>query len=339
MEKSRKTRRPFFHSLLPQKGDSKKRVFYKLLSLVSILMFFGCVCWLSYEFLLQPRLEDNSQDEIRNVYRPVLSSAQSGSRSGAQSSASAVASQTQDRLAALKAINPDIVGWITVPNTVIDLPVVQASASDPEFYLTHDYWKTRSSYGCVFADYRSPVGSPDSKSIVLYGHHLLSGRMFTQLEKYKSLDFYQTSPLIFFDTGEGSSEWIIFSVFLANTLPQQGTPFDYTKSRFPDDSDYLNFVYQLRIRSLYNTGVSFNAQDKILLLSTCSYEFKDFRQVVAARKVRDGEDVSGASSHAASNPKVLYPDCWYEKRGGTKPVWPATYEEGKKENLLSWQEN
>ncbi len=309
-----------------RKETGKRKKFYRAVSLAAAAAFFLCVCWLAFEFLVQPRLEDRSQDELREAYRSGISSAPSG------------APGKPDRLGALKKISPDLAGWITVPRTGIDLPVVQAAASAPEFYLTHDYRGQASSYGCVFAGCRAPVGDSDSRSVILYGHSLLSGRMFTRLKDYKSLDFYKTSPLIFFDTGKGPEKWIILSVFVTNTLPEQGKPFDYTKSRFAGDGDYLNFVYQLRIRSLYNTGVSFNARDRILLLSTCSYEFKDFRQVVVARRVRAGENVSGAADRAAGNPKVLYPDCWYEKYGGKKPDWPATYEQAKKENLLSWRE-
>ena len=52
-------------------------------------------------------------------------------------------------------VNPDVVGWVTVPGTGIDHPVVQASAEDPEFYLTHDVYRKRSVYGCPFLSVES----------------------------------------------------------------------------------------------------------------------------------------------------------------------------------------
>lgn len=330
--RTKKPRESFVHSLFPQKGDGKKRAFYKLVSLISVLAFLGCVFWLAYEYLLQPSLNDRSQDEIRNVYHADLSSGESAS------SGPASAPGTKERIGDLQKINPDIIGWITVPRTGIDLPVVQATAADPEFYLTHDYRRQHSSYGCVFADYRAPASDPAARTVILYGHSLISGRMFTQLKDYKSLAFYKTAPVITFDTGNGSSDWVVFATFVTNTLTEQGKPFDYIKTAFTSDSDFLNFVYQIRIRSFYNTDVSLTAKDKILLLSTCSYEFKDFREVVAARKVRDGETFSSASIRTSYNSKTLYPDCWYQKNGGKKPEWPATYEEAEKEGLLSWQE-
>jgi len=162
--------------------------------------------------------------------------------------------------------------------------------------------------------------------------------MFTQLKNYKTLDFYKSTPTFVSDTVDDQSQWKVLSVFVTNTLPEQGEPFNYMKTSFKDDNDYLNFVYQLRIHSIYNTGVSLNAKDKILLLSTCSYEFTDFREVVVARRVRAGESDSVKTDHTTYNSRVLYPDCWYRKNSGTRPVWPSTYEQAVKNKVLSWGE-
>lgn len=314
----------------------KKRAVFKIAAIFSLLVFAGCAAWLANEFLLQPTLSDEAQAEIKDVY--FSSSSPSAGGTGA-SSGKQPSESPSDRIRSLQRINPDIVGWITVPNTVIDLPVVQAQKGDPDFYLTHDYRKKYSAYGTVFADYRGPVADPAEKSIILYGHSLISGRMFTQLKYCKSLDFYKTAPVVTFDSAQGSSKWKIISVFVTNTRADQGEPFDYIRTVFSSDADYLDFVYQLRIRSLYNTGVSFNAQDKILLLSTCSYEFDGFREVVAARKVRAGEAPAVKTEAAANNANVLYPDCWYKKYGGTKPDWPADYAQARSRGLLSWDES
>lgn len=311
------------------KKDCSKRKIYKLVCAAAAAVFLLCGFFLLNEFLIQPGLADQSARNLKGIV-------DSGS-ADADSTASP-SSGAKDRLSALQKVNPDLVGWITIPNTVIDLPVLQARKSAPDFYLDHDYNKNYTAFGSIFADCSTPVLDPGSKCVILYGHSLLSGRMFTQLSRYKSLDFYKTVPVFSFDTVEGKSQWKVISVFVTNTLPSQGKPFQYIRSSFTGDSDYLNFVYQLRIRSIYNTGVSFNAGDKILLLSTCSYEFKDFREVVAARWVRQGESTSVALNQAAYNSKTVYPDCWYQKYGGTKPFWPESYEQALKNGILSWKE-
>ena len=74
------------------------------------------------------------------------------------------------------------------------------------------------------------------------------------------------------------------------------------------------------IRSIINTGVDVLPSDELLTLSTCTYEFKDARYVVVARKVRKGESADVDTSQASMNPNPLYPDVWYQLFGGTKPA-------------------
>lgn len=337
-----KVRVPFYRSLLPWRGDSKKQIVYKLISLFAVCVFLVCAAWILNDLVIQPAIVDKSQQDIQAIYYAADSSASAANAKPAGATVSAPPERdAQGRLVRfvnLQKVNPDIVGWIKIPNTIIDLPVLQADKKNPEFYLNHDYNRKYAFFGSIFADCNTPVAGGQSRSVILYGHSLNSGRMFTQLNQYKSLDFYKTTPVFTFDTVDGQYQWKIISVFLTNTLPEQGEPFNYLRTDFKNDSDYLNFVYQLRIRSLYNTGVSFNADDKLLLLSTCSYEFTDFREVVAARRVRPGESDTVDVQRAEWNSKVLYPDCWYKKNGGTKPSWPKTYEQAKKNNMLSWGE-
>ncbi len=343
-----KRRAPFYRALLPQKDDSRRVRIYKLLSLFFACVFIASAAYLLNDLVIQPLLSDREQADIRSMYytssQPAPSSSGSD-ESGAESAPVSSAPPERDaqgrliRFVNLQKVNPDIVGWINLPNTNIDLPVLQANTKDPEFYLSHDYNKNSSKMGSIFADAKSKVAGTETKSIVLYGHTLNSGRMFSELGKYKSYAFFKENPLFTFDTVDNPAQWKIISVILTNTLPEQGEPFDYMKTTFKNDSDYLNFMYQLRIRSLFNTGVDFNADDQLLLLSTCSYEFDDFRLVVAARRVRTGESAAVDTSRVLYNNKTVYPDCWYRKNGGSKPVWPATYEQAVKNKVLPWSES
>lgn len=331
---------PFYRSFLPWRGDNRKLIVNKVVCLIAGCVFLVCIALLIQDLFVLPAMADSQQKDIKNLYyttsEPSVSTASKSPVSSAPPERDA-----QGRLIkflALQKVNPAIVGWIKVPNTNIDLPALQASANAPEFYLDHDYNKQSSKYGSIFIDSHCSVETGKSRSILLYGHSLLSGRMFTELNKYKTFDFYKTTPVFTFDTIDDQSQWKVISVFLTNTQPDQGVPFNYLKTDFKSDSDFLNFVYQIRIRSLYNTDVSFNKDDKIVLLSTCSYEFTDFREVVVARKVRTGESDTVDVKKATYNNKVVYPDCWYKKNGGKKPVWPSTYEQAVKQKLISWGE-
>ena len=334
---SKKDKLPFYRSLLPWQGDSKKLIVNKVICLIAGCVFLVCAALLIQDLFVLPAMAYTEQQDMKHIY---YASSES-TVSEAPVSSVPPERDAQGRLIKfleLQKINSAIVGWIKVPNTIIDLPVLQASVKNPEFYLNHDYNKNYSKYGSVFVDSRCSVEKEKSRSILLYGHSLHSGRMFTPLNQYKTLDFYKTAPVFTFDTIDSQSKWKIISVFLTNTLPDQGEPFNYLKTNFKSNSDFLSFVYQMRIRSLYNTGVSFNKDDKIVLLSTCSYEFTDFREVVVARKVRTGESDEVDIEKASYNNKVVYPDCWYKKNGGKKPIWPSTYEQAAKKKLLSWGE-
>ena len=136
------------------------------------------------------------------------------------------------------------------------------------------------------------------------------GSMFGNLMKYGStsgnLDFYKESPTIEFDTPEGNADYKIISVFKTNTLSSQGEFFNYMVGDFQNEKDFMNYVYNVRIRSLINCPVDVNEDDQLLTLSTCSYEFTEFRTVVVARKVRGGESSKVNVSLRQRSTKVPY---------------------------------
>ena len=88
---------------------------------------------------------------------------------------------------------------------------------------------------------------------------------------------------------------------------------------FQNDKDFMNYVYNVRIRSLINCPVDVNEDDELITLSTCSYEFTNFRTVVVARKVRDGESAKVDVSKASLNDNAVWPEVYYSAYGGTRP--------------------
>ena len=209
----------------------------------------------------------------------------------------------EDKFLRLYAQNPDIRGWITLLNTQIDYPVYQPPQSNPDYYLTHNALKQKSSHGAIYLDPRIDLGKKP-RAMILYGHHMNDGSMFRDLTKYKSLAFYKENPVFSFDTVLEEGSWKIFSVFLVNTRAEHGEVFEYQRTSFSGDDDFLDHIGQLKSRSLVDTGIELNADDQLLLLSTCSYEHKDFRTVVAARRIRQNENpvVEAESAKLALNP-------------------------------------
>ncbi len=272
---------------------------------ISVIVFLGSGGYLVYKYFGEPYLE---QMELASYKKDYDSKEPSTTENGVWNNDDDNKEEerlTDGTLASFKTIrelNSDVVGWINVSNTLIDYPVVQSK--DNSFYLMHNVNKEYNSSGCPFLDYRNSV-KPESTTriFIIYGHHRRNGTMFAQLKNYNDLNFYKENPVIRFDTIYDRSEWIVFSNFRTTTTWETGTPFNYIQTEFKDDAEFLSFVSSIKKRSLITTPVEVNADDKILLLSTCSYEMSNWRMVIAARRVRDGEskiDVSTAT--VASDP-------------------------------------
>ena len=86
--------------------------------------------------------------------------------------------------------------------------------------------------------------------------------MFGDLMKFGgttgNLDFYKEVPTFRFDTPEGKGTYKIISVFKTNTLSAHGEFFNYMISDFENDKDFMNYVYNVRVRSLFNCPVDVN---------------------------------------------------------------------------------
>ena len=83
------------------------------------------------------------------------------------------------------------------------------------------------------------------------------------------------------------------------------------------------------------TYVTANENDTLVTLSTCTYDMSEFRFVVVARKVRDGESSKVDVSGAKENPDTLYPDAWYRTFGGTKPD-VTTFQDSYNKKKITW---
>ncbi len=86
----------------------------------------------------------------------------------------------------LRAINEDIVAWIQIPGIGADYPVVQGE--DNEHYLHYTFEGKENMAGSIFLDYRNRADFMDSK-VILYGHNMKDGSMFSKLEKYQEAGF------------------------------------------------------------------------------------------------------------------------------------------------------
>ncbi len=175
--------------------------------------------------------------------------------------------------------NPEIVGRIAIEGLDIGYLVTQTDNND--YYLSHGYDRGKSRSGAIFMDYRCDADAyPLKGHYVLYGHNMKNGSMFHKLKDLTDEETFKNNRIIRFDTLYEDHEWEIFSAYVT------GTDFNYIETAFADDEDWLKFLQDVQDKSLYKTDVKLSADDVVLTLSTCSYEFDNARFVVHARLIK-----------------------------------------------------
>lgn len=185
-----------------------------------------------------------------------------------------------DKYLDLLLINEDIVGWIKVPGTDIDYPIVQGR--DNEQYMTMTYTGENNRHGAIFMDYRNNRHFSD-KNTVIYGHNMkLPPYMFRPLElKYRDEEFFYGNRIIQVDSIYEEQKWEVFSAYVSEAT------FGCNRVRFGTPEEFSAFVQTIKEKSLFPTDTEISEDDCILTLSTCSYDFDDARFVVHAKRIKD----------------------------------------------------
>lgn len=177
-------------------------------------------------------------------------------------------------LAALQAENADVVGWLRIPDTKIDYPLMQGQ--DNEFYLNHTWQKEPNSVGSVFLEHLNDPALTDYNTIV-YGHNMNNGSMFAELELFALKSFWEEHPYVYVAIPEGVYRYEIFAFFEAEVD-------SLTYGMNPQQEETKAYILHLaEEKARFDTGIRPAVTDRILTLSTCSGANYDFRYVVQAR--------------------------------------------------------
>ena len=330
----------FKRNFIPIGMDSTGEKVRKIILDLAIIVFIATAVILMKVMVVEPIENNNKYDEIRDLVKQDTIEIATEITTDAEGHKVVIPVKQSKNWDKLKQINSEVVGWISIDDTRIDYPVLQhpGDNDDAQFYLHRDIYCNYSGYGSIFLDYRSNKAIK-SKNLILHGHHMRDGSMFENLMGYgkynADMDFYRQHPTIHFDTPEGDAVYKIISVYKTSTLDAHGDFFNYLTGSFESDAEFMNYVYLVRMRSLINTGVTCNEKDQLLTLSTCSYEYTDFRTVVVARKTRIGEEDTVDVSKATANPSPLWPDVYYGYDDSKKPA-VYTFATEKRSDLLSW---
>ena len=315
-KKKKKKKKPRWALFLPRKGDGSFEIMRKMILCLSVLICAACIAVLGVygtRSVQNTIVNNNTKDLYGNTENVTPEKME---EIGFPESASV-------DFVNLYAENDDTIGWVKIDGTKIDNVVVRGS--DNEYYLDRTFYHKWNDHGTVFMDYRCTVtNTVNSQNLILYGHHMRDGSMFNSLKNFKNQNFLREHQTISFNTLYSKDVYEIFAVIITNDYPPEdnGYRFDYNRTDFSSDEDFAALIDGLKKRSLFNTGVQVDSTDELLTLSTCIYDFNEARLVVIAKKLDAGESPSPKEQIVRkANKDVLFPQAWYDKKGGKKPSW------------------
>ena len=187
--------------------------------------------------------------------------------------------------------NADTVGWITIPGTKVDNPIVQSD--DDEFYLDMGYDHKPYRAGTVFLDFRDRFGDDEaaqSDNQILYGHNMANNEMFGSLRRYRQdYSYWKTAPFIELESNYRSYTYVIFGLVITDGSANATWRY-WNMEDFATEDEFNAFVEIVKQKNLTTIPVDVRPGDKLLTLSTCYSDADDSRFLVIARRVRPDEN-------------------------------------------------
>ena len=180
--------------------------------------------------------------------------------------------------------NKSLIGWLKIDGTNIDYPVMQTANN--EYYLDHNYDQEYDKNGSLFLDKDCDVVHRNT-NLIIYGHHMKSGKMFGNLNLYSSEDYGKKHAAIQFDTIYEKGTYEVMYVFRSRIYNEDEIVFKYYQFLDADSAkEFESNMQEMAALSLYDTGVTASYGDELLTLSTCDSSEQDGRFVVVAKRVQ-----------------------------------------------------
>lgn len=182
---------------------------------------------------------------------------------------------------ALSEVNPDVIGWIRIPDTNVDYPIVQTDDNDK--YLHTSFEGEESIAGTVYLDFESDSDMMGFNNI-LYGHNMKNGSMFKDIVKYKDQSYFDEHKYFEIYTPERTIHLKAISCYYAKAEPI------VRKTRFKTRESYEAFIKEMIKPCAWYEMPEFPI-DSLYTLVTCSYEVNDARTILYAVEVDENGDM------------------------------------------------
>ncbi len=298
--------------LLPRRRDPKRVFWLKLGVWLLVLTVVAVVSLLIYYLLGSSGNNRELQDDLRQIYR--------GDTSGWSNSASPEEGYTGmlTQFHSLFKRNSDVAGWVRIPDTVIDYPVMQYSGGH---YTNHGFNGRFSHYGQPYFDALDNfTTNSTNKALTVHGNNTRDGQMFSELLSYRRIAFLKEHPFVELNTLYAAGRYEVFAVLVMD----EEDSFQLQNS-FRNDGEYEKFIRQLCSRSLYISDHPVSTKDHLLFLSTGAareYGYDGARFVVAARRLSTAEAAERPIYRV--NDSGRFPDNWFMQEDASDQVESTT---------------
>lgn len=277
--------------------QQQKNIINKIMNVVlviCILVFVGSAGYL-LRYYMKIRKAEKGFDNVKSMIVKESASPKKDSKSSEKSDVSNGADvikltdvdgvPVQEKFVKLYQTNKDFVGWLEIPGTNIDYPVMQTK-DDEEYYLHRDFDKEYSDSGTLFASAKSKLKKP-SDNVLIYGHNMKAGTMFSAILDYDTEDFYNKHHTIYFDTLEDNGKYEVIAAFRTEINDDAASfkYYDFYEAETPEE--FQEYVDKAKSLTPYKIEKTAEYGEKLLTLSTCSYHANEGRYVVVAKKVHN----------------------------------------------------
>ncbi|MBR3754809.1 MAG: class B sortase [Clostridia bacterium] len=307
----------FTRNFIPSKDDSTAEKVRKIVMVIAVIAALVSGGYLFNDYVIAPLVNTKQIDELSGMI------GEGNEVVNAQTLAEkypgvAFPDGMLEKYAALYARNKDFVGWIEIDGLDISLPVVRGENNDK--YLKTDFDGKYSKYGSIFMNCANKVDKLNYNTTV-FGHYMKDTKMFGNLMQYKSVAGYKKAPVIEFNTLYGDYKWKVFAAYITNgtSAGDDGYLFNYMFTDLSTNEAVEEFLGEIKLRTLYYPNVDIAVSDRILTLSTCTYELDEGRLIVMARMVRPGESEDVDLKNIRVNPNPRYPQGYYTENNLSNP--------------------
>lgn len=197
------------------------------------------------------------------------------------------APEIQAEIAELMLQNSDAVGLLHFEG---DRTLYVCQTTDNSYYMTHRFDGSEDPAGMIYMDYRNSLW-PRSDNLILYGHNMRDGSRFGTLKRFEKKDYILQYPIFQLVEKYETVDYVPFAVFHTTVIADDETYYPFDRTDFADETEFYQYVQDVKSRSVLNIPIEVEYGDKLLTLATCHSGLERGRLVIVCREVKDSDNI------------------------------------------------